>query len=470
MPTAPTTATSPRWAPWALLAVTLLGAALRLPGLAAEEPWFDETFSLVLAAQDLPTLLRRAIADQTNPPGFYLLLWAWTHLGGLELGWARLLPALAGTLTVPAVALAGRALGLGHAAALLAALLAATSPLLLAMSSELRAYAPLALAATLALAAVAARRPAAFGAAALALAALHYFGALAVAALVLGALAHDRALGRRCLLAALPAAAALGAWLLVVQREAGGRGVGGNAAWIAAPGLDDLPSFASQVVGTFGTALGAHLALAALLAAIAVAGVTAAAGAAGAARADAPGPARLLLAALLAPILATLLLGAVTGRGLWVARYLIIVLPAAWLLLAAAAWRVPAPARTVVVAALAAWATLAGPLAERMRPRRTSWSLVARALTAGGPRVVCANEPFVGLPLLYQAVQARLPLTVRDLGECVRERDASAIVLREETEASLALLARAGATIGAPRDLGTALPATRLRVLRWDGP
>ena len=478
MPTAPTTATSPRWAPWALVAVTLLGAALRLPGLAAEEPWFDEAFSLVLAAQDLPLLLRRAIDDQTNPPGFYLLLWGWTHLGGLELAWSRLLPALAGTATIPAVALAARALGLGPPAALVAALLAATSPLLLAMSSELRAYAPLALVATLALAAVAAGRPRAFALAALALVALHYFGALVVAALVVGALWHDRALGRRCLVAALPAAAALGAWLLVVAREAGDRGVGGNAAWIRAPGLGDLSSFTSQVVGTFGTRAGAYAVLATLLAAMLVAargarrpgsGLAPAHGG-GPAGTDRPGALRLLLAAAIVPVLATLALALGTGRGLWVARYLIIVLPPLWLLLADAATRAPRRARAALVATLAAWATLAGPLAEAQRTKRTAWSLVARALTAGGPRVVCTNEPFVGLPLLYQAVRARLPLTVRDLGECVRERDADAIVLRDGTEASLRLLDRAGADVGAPRALGTRLPETRIRSLRWRAP
>lgn len=482
MPTAPTTATSPRWAPWALVAVTLLGAGLRLPGLTAEEPWFDEVFSLVLAAQDLPLLLRRAIDDQTNPPGFYLLLWGWTHLGGLELAWSRLLPALAGTLTVPAVALAARTLGLGTLAALVAALLAATSPLLLAMSSELRAYAPLALVTALALAAVAAGRPRAFGLAALALVSLHYFGALVVAALVIGARWHDRALGRRCLVAALPAAAALGAWLLLVAREAGDRGVGANAAWIGPPGLDDLPSFASQVVGTFGTRAGAFAVLAAVLAALFAAALVAARAArlpgaglapslgGGPAGTDPSGAARLLLAAAIVPVLAALALSLGTGRGLWVARYLIIVLPPLWLLLAAAAVRAPRRVRAGCVAALAAWALLAGPLAEAQRTRRSDWSLVARALTAGGPRVVCTNEPFVGLPLQYQAVRARLPLTVRDLGECLRERDADAILLRDATDASLRVLQRAGADVGPPRALGTRLPETRIRAIRWRVP
>lgn len=469
-------APAPWWARATLLALTLGAAWLRLPGLAAEEPWFDEVFSVVLASQDLPELLRRTIADQTNPPGFYLLLGAWTRLGGFDLAFMRALPALAGVLTVPALAMAARALGASWRTALAAAGLAAVSPLALAMSSELRAYTPLGLVTVLALIAAAREKPVALAVAGIALVSLHYFGALVVAALAVGALWAEPRRWRRAILPAIPAACALGAWMIVVIRSAGPRAVGGNASWIGAIGLRDIPSFASQIIGTFGTAWGTNAVTLAVAAAL-VAGLWASLPwalrqptslhAAASEEATLRRSARLLLCLALLPVLTVAATSLLLGRDLWVARYLIITLPAFWLLLARAAdARDPRP-RIAALTALLGWAALAGPLAERARPRKTAWSNVARALTAGAPRTVCANEPFVALPLRYQALSASLPLTVLDLDECATARSASAIILREETERSLDLLRDATAIVGPPRDLGTALPATRIRVLRW---
>ena len=468
-------APAPWWARGTLLALTLGAAWLRLPGLAAEEPWFDEIFSIVLASQDLPALLQRAIADQTNPPGFYLLLWSWTRFGGFDLAVMRLLPALAGVLTVPALAMAARALGLSWHTALAGAALAAVSPLALAMSSELRAYAPLVLVTTLALAAAARARPVPLAFAGLALVSLHYFGALVVAALAIGALWTDHRRWRQALLPVLPAAGALGAWMLVVVANAGPRPVGVNADWIGAVGLRDIPSFASQIVGTFGTAWGARIVTLATVAALAVGLRTAfrpreiagqrSAGAPG--DTAAPAAARLLLSLALLPILTVAATSLLLGRDLWVARYLIITLPALWLVLAWAADSAAGHVHPAALTCLVGWALLAGPLAEQARPRKTAWSNVARALTAGTPRTVCANEPFVALPLRYQALRESLPLIVRDLEECATTRDATAIVLRVGTERSLDRLKRAGADAGASRDLGTSLPATRIRALHW---
>ena len=70
----------------AVLALTVFAAFGRFPWLTAEDLWFDEVFSVVLASQDLGELLRRAVADQTNPPGFYLLLWGWVRLGSVDEG------------------------------------------------------------------------------------------------------------------------------------------------------------------------------------------------------------------------------------------------------------------------------------------------------------------------------------------------------------------------------------------------
>lgn len=449
--------TSPVWARWALLAITMAAAALRLPGLTAEEPWFDEVFSVVLASQDLPELWRRTLADQTSPPGFYLLLWGWTRVGGFDLAWMRLLPALAGTLTVPTMALAARTAGLSWVGALVAASLAAVSPLLLAMSSELRAYAPLALLTTLALALALARRERGAAIIGCGLVLLHYFGAFVVASLAVARLLdapqepwpHRL---RRALALGLPSALVLGAWVLLVLVAAGPGSVGGNAAWIDAFSWRDLPSFGSQIVGTFGTTLGAVLVTALLAWALASARPSAV-------------PHEVSLAVL--PLLLAATAGAIGGRELWVARYLIVSLPAWWLLLARLVDRAPGASKELALAALLTWAGLAGIHAERTRPRKTAWSQVARAIVAAGPRTVCTAESFVALPLRYQAVRLGLPLTVLELADCTADHAPAAILLRDGTEAALEPVSRAGAILGAPRDMGTRLPATWWIPLRW---
>lgn len=469
---------TPLWARWTLVALVLAAGWLRLPGLVAEEPWFDEVFSIVLASQDVSDLLRRTLADQTNPPGFYLLLWAWTRLGGFDLAWMRLLPALAGTLTVPALALAARATGATWSGALVAAALIAVSPLALAMSSELRAYAPLMLVTTLAINVAASRRPVSLAICGVVLVSLHYFGALVVAALALGGLWADRrhvphsrhsrhSLG--ALLPAVPAAIALLIWGLLVYASRDGASVGGNAGWIPSVGLRALPSFGSMIIGTFGTVWGAGVVSLALLLALALAGRESASPAtmadAGCTE-SAASTARLVIAVAVLPLALAALSSLLTGRALWVSRYLIIAVPG-WILLVQRAVDHAGRWRTVAAGALLGWATLAGIFAEQARVKKSAWSHVARALAAGAPRSICVNESYVALPLRYHALSMRLPLTVLDLADCTPTRAPDAIILRTGTEASLDRLRAAGAEVGRARDLGTTLPATTIVTLRW---
>lgn len=445
----------PASARWGLLALTVAAALVRLHGLAAEEPWFDEVFSIVASSQDLATLWRSAVADQTNPPGFYLLLWGWIQLGGLDLAWLRLLPALASTVTVPAVALAARALGLGVGAALTAAALAAASPLMLAMAHEVRTYALLALATTLTLSAVLRGHRAATVLGYLALVALHYFGALVVAALALGEVTRDPQRWRPAIAPALPAAAALATWIGLTVHAATGP-VGQNASWIPAFHLTGLIDLASQVVGTFATAPGTALVCSALLAALGFALM-------GSRRQPALRPV-LTLAVL--PLLLVALADLLT-QSLWVERYLIIVLPAWWLLLVAATARWRGLRAHLILLALVSWAIPAGLYGEWARPRKTAWSTIARALASPSPRGLCTNEFYVALPLRYQAVQHAIPLTILDLEGCTATGHPDGIILRPGTEATLRDLAARGAIIGTPRDLHTRSPETQFVPLDW---
>lgn len=466
----------------AVLALTVFAALWRFPWLTAEDLWFDEVFSVVLASQEPGELLRRAVADQTNPPGFYLLLWGWMRLGSVGEAWIRVLPALAGTLTVPAIVALGRSSGLRWSAALLGGLLAAASPLLLAMSLEARAYAPLALlsAISLALAARLARRDATarhsgalrlrltLAAVDVGLVMLHYFGAFVVVARVIaaGLSTRDaerearRRVRRDALLTALPAAAALALWLAVVILLAPRDQVGVNAAWIPLPDAAAVLAFGSTLIGTFDTAAGALGVSAILLGAVAVAWVAAAR------HEQAPW---LLVAATL-PVALVIVAGLLSGRSLWVARYLVIVLPAALLLVAALPSRLPAPWRTPALLGLAGWACLAGLFDTRTRQAKPAWSRIVPSLGAGGPTTLCVNEPFVGLPLQYHAIRRNVPLTVQEMEPCAASRSADWVMYRPGTEGSLDLIRSAGGRVGEARPLETELPPVVLRRVEWLAP
>lgn len=134
---------------WALLGIVVLGALLRIPGLDRESFWLDET---IAANAGTRGSLFDAIDFQThvevNPPLYHSLLWVWIKLFGDGEAAIRLLSALAGIATIPVVFAIGRRLHSARAG-LLAALLTATSPLLVHYSQEARPYALTALFGTL---------------------------------------------------------------------------------------------------------------------------------------------------------------------------------------------------------------------------------------------------------------------------------------------------------------------------------
>ena len=459
----------------AVLALTAFAAFGRFPWLTAEDLWFDEVFSVVLASQDLGELLRRAVADQTNPPGFYLLLWGWVRLGSVDEGWIRALPALAGTLTVPAIVALGRSVGLRWSAALLGGLLAAVSPLLLAMSLEVRAYAPLALLSAISLAlasrlasaerAQSPRLRVTLAAVDVGLVMLHYFGALVVLARVVaaslaarGAMREEgRRVRRDALLTALPAALAILLWLAVVILLAPGDRVGGNAAWIPLPNAAAVLAFGSTLIGSFDITIGVLGVGVLFLIAFAVALVAA----------SRSKQAPWLLVAALLPLALTFVAGAVSGRSLWVARYLIIVLPALLLLVAALPSTLPRGWRTPALVGLAGWACLAGFFDTRTRQAKPAWSRIVPSLATGGPTTICVNEPFVGLPLQYHAIRRIVALTVQEMAACVASRTADWVMYRPGTESSLEAIRGAGGALGGARALGTELPPVVLRRLEW---
>lgn len=143
--------------PAPLLLCTALAALLRLPTLAIENLWYDETFTAWLAALPLNNLLAAAQGD-VHPPTWYLLEWLVVRTLGHDAFSLRLLSALAGIALVPAVWRLAQTTGLDRAAQGAAALVTAIAPFMVYYSQEARAYSLLYLLTTLATSALLERR------------------------------------------------------------------------------------------------------------------------------------------------------------------------------------------------------------------------------------------------------------------------------------------------------------------------
>jgi hypothetical protein len=137
-----------------VIAITAAGGMLRAWAIGQKGLWLDETFSVWLAAQPLGPMLAWIAQIDQHPPLYYILLHFWIAVAGDGPAAARLLSALLGTLTIPAIFFLGRRL-LGPTAGLLAALILALSPFHVRFAQETRMYTLLMLNATLALLALA---------------------------------------------------------------------------------------------------------------------------------------------------------------------------------------------------------------------------------------------------------------------------------------------------------------------------
>lgn len=131
------------WYRLLLLAVLLLGAALRFYRLDVQSFWNDEGNSARLAERSIALIIEGAAGD-VHPPGYYLLLRAWRdRVGGSEFA-LRSLSAFCGVLTVALTAALGRKAG-GTWTAVGGALALAVHPLAVYYSQEARMYALLGL-------------------------------------------------------------------------------------------------------------------------------------------------------------------------------------------------------------------------------------------------------------------------------------------------------------------------------------
>jgi hypothetical protein len=137
----------------ALVAIMLVGLAIRLYGLTSYGIWFDESYHIALV--QLPGVGAMLDAVLSNPPSdplYVLLLRPWVALFGHGDAAVRALSVGLSTATLPASYWLGRSLA-GPGAGLLGAALLALSPYAVELGQEAALYALAALATTLALAA-----------------------------------------------------------------------------------------------------------------------------------------------------------------------------------------------------------------------------------------------------------------------------------------------------------------------------
>ncbi|HXF64469.1 MAG TPA: glycosyltransferase family 39 protein [Caldilineaceae bacterium] len=131
--------------PW-LIAILLLGFALRVHELARQNIWWDEARNLAVALRPLSQIATAPELD-IHPPVYFWLLHLWSRAAGLTVGMDPAVLAYAGRFFSVAAGLAGVALlyvlgqlAAGSGAGALAALLGGLSPFWLAESQESRMY------------------------------------------------------------------------------------------------------------------------------------------------------------------------------------------------------------------------------------------------------------------------------------------------------------------------------------------
>jgi mannosyltransferase len=123
----------------ALGGITLIGTALWFATLDLQSFWNDEVFSAWYVARPFREMLHGVRTTESNPPGYYVVAWLWAKVFGTREVGIRSLSALAGTLLIPTTYATAATL-VSRRAGLLAAALAATSPILVWYSQEARSY------------------------------------------------------------------------------------------------------------------------------------------------------------------------------------------------------------------------------------------------------------------------------------------------------------------------------------------
>jgi mannosyltransferase len=122
-----------------LVAITLLGLALRLYHLDFQSLWYDELHSIVPTNPEnsLASIIEYCKIDQ--PPAFFIYLYSFFHVFGYNEIIGRLASVILGVISIPVMYSLGREVR-GHKAGLFAALLTSLNYMHIYYSQELRFY------------------------------------------------------------------------------------------------------------------------------------------------------------------------------------------------------------------------------------------------------------------------------------------------------------------------------------------
>jgi 4-amino-4-deoxy-L-arabinose transferase-like glycosyltransferase len=134
-----------RW----VLAIVLLGFALRIAGLGAQGLFNEEGYVIVTSQQEVGHIISQLTRVDSNTPLAYLLMGVWTRLAGMSEFSARLLSVFAGVLTVALTYPLARAARMSATAGRWAAALVAVWPVCIMLAQEARMYALLMMLTTL---------------------------------------------------------------------------------------------------------------------------------------------------------------------------------------------------------------------------------------------------------------------------------------------------------------------------------
>jgi len=127
-----------------VVALTLLATVARFYRLGHQGFWFDEANTALLVHFSPGKMLGLIPQTESTPPLYYCVAWVWARVFGYDEASLRSLSAVCGVLLVPVVYASGAKL-VSRRAGLIAAALAACSPLLIWYSQEARSYQMLAL-------------------------------------------------------------------------------------------------------------------------------------------------------------------------------------------------------------------------------------------------------------------------------------------------------------------------------------
>lgn len=234
-------------------AVCVLFIGARLWRLTASCLWFDEIFSVHTARHGWSHLIHFAAADIIHPPLFYVLLKAWTGIGGESLLWLRLFPALVSIAVIYPFFLFCRALHLRPGAINTALLLLAVSGYQIKYAQELRMYSLLSFFTICSLwlfvgfitsEAVSKRRLFVLFVVNLSLVYTHYYGWLVVALEALALLLWNRRRLSRFMAGVAGLLVCYAPWVYEVATVTRtGGGLGQNIGWMTRPRTHDLAAY-----------------------------------------------------------------------------------------------------------------------------------------------------------------------------------------------------------------------------------